>query len=281
MEPDLTIMYSFLKNRALTLLPELILRPLRGWHYRRVLRSFTDADEPDLKVVRELVEPGTTAVDLGANIGIYTKVLSDLVGPAGSVISVEPVPQTFEFLSRNIRSLALRNISCVNAAVSDSDREVTMELPEYHTGGTNFYQARVVTTGDQTVPDSKRHLRVRATKLDTLVATATLVGFVKCDVEGHELACLAGAEMILTSHRPAWLMEVSGDPDEPGTNASQLFQLFAGHSYVPWWFDGQRLIARRTGDRSINYFFLKPEHLVRLRANAPQLMQGDSATPRR
>jgi FkbM family methyltransferase len=228
-----------------------------------------------------LVKPGTTAVDLGANIGIYTKVLSDLVGPAGNVISVEPVPQTFEVLSRNIRSLALRNISCVNAAVSHSDGEVTMELPEYHTGGTNFYQARVVTTGDHVVPDSRPHLRVRATKLDTLVAAAKPVDFVKCDVEGHELECLTGAEMILTSHRPAWLVEVSGDPDEPGTNASRLFQLFAGHSYGPWWFDGRRLIERRPGDRSVNYFFLRPEHLVRLRANAPQLMEGDSTTSRR
>ncbi len=280
METEVTSVYSFLKNRALTLLPELILRPIRGWHYRRVLRSFTDADEPDLKVVRELVDPGTTAVDLGANIGVYTKVLSDLVGPAGSVISVEPVPQTFAFLSRNTRSLGRRNILCVNAAVSDSDCEVTMEVPDYDTGGTNFYQARVVTTGDHVVPDSKSHLQVRATKLDTLLATATAVSFVKCDVEGHELACLTGAGMILTAHRPAWLMEVSGDPDEPSTNASQVFRLFAGHSYIPWWFDGQRLIERRPGDRSINYFFLKPEHLVRLRANAPHVMGRDLATPR-
>lgn len=274
-------MYSFLKDRALTLLPELILRPLRGWHYRRVVGSFSDSDEPDLKVVRKLVQPGTTAIDLGANIGIYTKVLSDLVGPAGSVISVEPVPQTFEVLSRNVHSLALRNVSCVNAAVSDSDREIVMELPEYHTGGTNFYEARVVNTADHMAADSKRHLRVRATKLDTLAATATLVGFIKCDVEGHELACLTGAEMILTSHGPAWLMEVWGDPDEPGTNASKLFQLFARHSYIACWYDGQRLIGRRPGDRSINYFFLKPEHLIRLRANAPQLLEGDSATPGR
>lgn len=88
----MTGLYSLLKHLALTLLPEEAHRPLRRWHYRRVLRSSTDADEPDLKVVRELVEPGITAVDLGANIGIYTKALSDLVGPSGKVISVEPIP---------------------------------------------------------------------------------------------------------------------------------------------------------------------------------------------
>jgi FkbM family methyltransferase len=260
--------YTFVKNRALTILPEVILRPLRAWHYRRVLRSFTDADEPDLRVVRELVQRGTTAIDLGANIGIYTKVLSDLVGPTGIVISVEPVPQTYAILSRNVKSLAMTNVACVNAAISDTDGKLVMMLPEYDTGGTNFYQARVVATRNQIPADSKRYIQVRAVRLDTLTAGAAAVSFVKCDVEGHEMACLSGAEMILTSHRPAWLIEVSGDPDAEGTSAKKLFELFAGHSYVPYWFDRHKLIERQPGDRSINYFFLKPEHLARLRKNA-------------
>jgi hypothetical protein len=60
--------YSFLKGHALSLLPDSILQPLSVWHHRRVLLSFRDAEEPDLIVVRELVQPGTIAVDLGANI---------------------------------------------------------------------------------------------------------------------------------------------------------------------------------------------------------------------
>lgn len=152
-----------------------------------------------------------------------------------------------------------------------------MEVPEFHTGGTNYYQARIITADHVMVPDSKRYTRVRAIKLDTLIATARTVGFVKCDIEGHELACLAGARMILTSYRPAWLVEVSGDPDEPGTNASQLFDMLAGYSYAPWWFNGQALVERRPGDRSVNYFFLHPHHIIRLRAKAPRLLDATHA----
>jgi FkbM family methyltransferase len=238
-----------------------------------VLRSFTDADEPDLAVVRELVQPGTIAVDLGANIGMYTKVLSDLVGPAGTVISVEPVPQTFDVLSRNIRSLGMGNVSCVNVAISDSDGGVVMELPNYDTGGTNFYQATVVATADQRVVDSRQHVLVPALRLDTLVAGKGIVDFVKCDVEGHELACLSGAKMVLNSHCPAWLVEVWGDPDESGTKAMQVFRIFEGLSYVSWWFDGHRLVKKRPGDRSTNYFFLKEAHIAKLRDKAPQLFR--------
>lgn len=265
--------YSFLKSRALTVLPDSILQPLSVWHHRRVLRSFRDTDEPDLTVVRELVQPGTIAVDLGANIGTYTKVLSDLVGPAGTVISVEPVPQTFEVLSRIVRSLGMGNVSCVNAAISDSDGDVVMELPNYDTGGINFYQATVVASLDKRVVGSKRQVVVPALRLDTLVAGTGTVGFVKCDVEGHELACLSGAEMVLSSHRPPWLVEVSGDPDEPGTKAMQVFRIFEDRSYVPWWFDGHRLMRRRRDDVSTNYFFLKEAHTARLRDKAPHLFE--------
>lgn len=266
-----TRIYSFLKRRALNLLPDSILQPLRIWHQRRVLSSFADADEPDLAVVRKLVQRGTVAVDLGANYGVYTKVLSDLVGPTGTVISVEPVKQTFDALSRNIRSLRMSNVSCVNVAISDRDGDVLMELPDYDTGGTNFYQATVVDAADKRSVDSKRQVRVPAQTLDTLVAGRGVVGFVKCDVEGHELACLSGAEVVLSSHSPAWLVEVSGDPDESGTKAKEVFRIFQDLSYVSWWFDGNRLVKRRPGDRSTNYFFLKERQIARLRDTAPQL----------
>ena len=269
--------YSFLKNRALTLLPDSTLQPLRVWHHRGTLSSFPDNDEPDVAVVRALVERGSTAVDLGANIGVYTKVLSDLVGPTGSVISVEPVPQTFGVLAQLIRSLRMNNVSCVNVAISDSAGEVVMELPDYEAGGTNFYQATVVGAADKAVIDS-RHVRVPSQTLDAIVAGKGRVGFVKCDVEGHELACLSGAKTVLSSHRPAWLVEVWGNPDETGTRAEQTFTVFENLSYDAWWFDGQRLKKRRPGERSTNYFFLKDTHVAKLKAKAPQFFSEQRAS---
>lgn len=265
--------YSFLKNRALAHLPEPVLTPLRAWHYGRVLRSFSDAEEPDLVVVRKLVAPGSVAVDLGANIGVYTKALSELVGAHGTVISVEPIPQTFALLSRNVRSLGLANVTCVNVAVSNVNGEAVMELPDNVTGGTNFYQARLVDGSDNGSVVGKHRARVSTTTLDTLTRRLGSVGFVKCDVEGFELACLMGAGTVLGSHSPAWLMEVSGNPDELGSNAWKTFQLFEAHSYMPWWFDRQRLMPRNRGDQSTNYFFLRAEHISRLREKAPSLME--------
>ena len=91
--------YAVLKTQALRYLPEPLLQSIKARHYARMLRSFTIDQEPDLKLVQHLVKPGDTVLDVGANFGVYTRVLSQLVGPAGRVISVEPVPQTFSILS--------------------------------------------------------------------------------------------------------------------------------------------------------------------------------------
>jgi hypothetical protein len=64
---------------------------------------------------------------------------------------------------------------------------------------------------------------------------------------------------------PAWLIEISTDPDQVDSKASQIFQLLGQHGYWAHWFDGERLNKRRPGDRTLNYWFLTPEHLETLR----------------
>ena len=267
---EMRSIYSLVKGRALRVIPEPILRRLRSWHHRRVLLSFADSDEPDLVVVRKLVKRGTVAVDLGANIGVYTKALSELVGPAGAVISVEPVPQTFEALSRNVRSFGMHNVRCINAAVSDRVGSVLMTVPNYEDGGSNYYQASITTNAADAGAVSNRHLKVPSLTLDTIASGIAELGFVKCDIEGHELACLAGATATLGSRSAAWLIEVAGDPDNSQTQASSVFEIFASHSYQPWWFDGRVLVERRPGERSTNYFFLKSTHVAELRSKSPE-----------
>lgn len=271
----MTGIYPFLKRQALRYLPEPLLRSVKARHYARMLRSFTLDQEPDMVVVQHLVDPGDTALDLGANFGVYTRVLSDLVGPAGRVVSVEPMPHTFGILSHNIRSLGMTNVKAVNVAVSDREATVTMEVPKYtsSSAGEDYYQARIVGDEGGAAGTDNRRVRVRAVTLDGIADGLDRVTFVKCDVEGHELACIAGSESLLRRHRPAWLIEVSEDPDVPGSSGSRLFELLRDESYEPWFFDGERVVRRRRGDRSVNYFFLAETHVERLRARVPDLVR--------
>jgi FkbM family methyltransferase len=262
---------QFLKTLALTRLPRSWLGPLKTWHYARVVRDFGESDEPELAVVRRLVEPNTTVIDLGANVGVYTKWLSSLTGAGGRVIAVEPIAETFGILSRVVRRLGLTNVRLVNAAVSDGGGSVVMEVPRSDLGGDNIYRAQVV-NGTAQMGDDQRRTIVPAVTLDELLSGETRVSFVKCDVEGHELNCLAGAEGVISTHRPAWLIEVWGDPDTPDSQAARVFPVLENQGYGVWLFDAGSLHRRRPGERTTNYFFLTESHVSRLRDVAPNLV---------
>jgi len=80
------------KSFALKTFPQKTPQSPEAIPLRRVLKALTDASELDFKVVKTLVAPGDSVVDIGANIGVYTKYLSDLLGNQGRVYSIEPVP---------------------------------------------------------------------------------------------------------------------------------------------------------------------------------------------
>jgi FkbM family methyltransferase len=261
---------AFLKGQILTRLPDVMLRALKARHYERVLRNFDEADEPDLKIVRRLVTPNMTAVDIGANIGVYTKVLASLTGPFGKVYCLEPVPETFAVLKRNVRALRMNNVVLVNAAVSDAFTTLTMVVPQYATGGDNFYRAQVV-EGEAGQSRDTRRVHVGSTTLDQ-IAAGERIGFVKCDVEGHELKCLIGGRSVLERDRPSWLIEVSENPDDRSSSAADVFALLKEYGYSAWYFDRERLRLRQAGDVSTNYFFLTEIHISQLRNSSPELM---------
>lgn len=248
-----------LKRLALSILPERILQVIKKIRYARTLRSLSERDEMDFRVIRHLVNPGDYVVDIGANIGVYTKYLSELVGIDGCVYSIEPIPLTFDILLSNVKKLGLKNIEAINCAISDSNGSVIMEVPLYESGGENFYQAKIVC---ENTDNSLRRVRVKSKTIDSLFSELPQdISFIKCDVEGHEFRCTKGAIDIIKNSRPAWLIEISGDPDDLKSTAYETFKLLNKEDYEAFWFDGSSLNRRRMGDKSVNYFFLAPEHL--------------------
>lgn len=240
-------------------LPEKILVNVKKYHYAHLLRNVAETDEIDFKVIKNLVSCGDHVIDVGANVGVYTKYLSDLVGINGKVYSIEPIPLTFDILSSNVKKLKLGNASLFECAISDADREVTMEVPLYDSGWENFYQARIIYE-DSGV--KKRRVIVNSKTLDGLFSKlAGNISFIKCDVEGHELQCVRGANKIIMESKPAWLIELSGDPDKAKSAAHEMLRVLREKGYDAFWFDGKKLKKRCYGDKSVNYFFLSKNHL--------------------
>lgn len=264
------LIFSFFKRKALSWLPQPALQFVKKIHYARMLESFSLEEEPDLKIVQYLVKPGDHVVDIGANIGVYTKILSQLVGNNGRVYSIEAVPATFEILRSNLLKLHLENVEPINCAISDSSAVVTMEIPHYSSGGENYYQARIIR--NDTSETKMRRVNTQSVTIDSkFCRISSKISFIKCDVEEHELACLRGAKNFLAQSQPAWLLEVSGDPDNPQSSAHQVFDMLSEKGYSSWWFDSTVLRRRHPGERNTNYFFLRDDHIITLKNREPKL----------
>jgi FkbM family methyltransferase len=163
--------------------------------------------EPEVTSALETHSPvGGTVIDVGANVGIHTLIMAHSVGK-GTVLAIEPVPELFTRLLRNIALNGLCNVTAEQVAVTDRSCTVTLFLPsgEPGTSGTRRLAASMAYSPDR-VP-----LRVMGITLDELVARhhLTRVDLIKIDVEGFEGSVLAGAGNILAAHRPVLVFEYS------------------------------------------------------------------------
>lgn len=263
-----TNIYQALKTALLRFLPECFLLPLKKSHYARVLGKSSIDDEPDLKVVKALVVEGDVVVDVGANIGLYSYYLSSFVGAGGVVYSIEPVPSTFAILSANMSAFNLKNVQLLPYALDQEPGQRGMAAPKFDSGGVNYYRASFseANGSDQIV--------VSTSSMDSLFLESE-VTFVKIDVEGAELSVLLGAQTFLSQKTPAWLIEISGNPDDLSGTAWKVFSLMKDSQYQTYWFNGEVLKKRKSGEISINYFFLKEQHLEQIKKSSSVVVKDE------
>jgi tRNA A58 N-methylase Trm61 len=107
LEKTISDIRDHIKGFILSILPDKILQAIKKVHYARALSAVSEGDEVDFKIIKQLVNPGDYVADIGANYGVYTKYLSELVGRDGCVYSIEPIPLTFEILYSNVKKLGL------------------------------------------------------------------------------------------------------------------------------------------------------------------------------
>jgi FkbM family methyltransferase len=185
-------------KRVAARFPRQIQHELRRHYYAwQIRRGRFRTTEKEFDLLESFAGPGDWVADVGANVGHYTARLSRLVGPAGRVLAIEPVPRTFELLAANSRQFAHANVTLLNVALSDGPGLAGMDVPS---GAGGPYLAHL-TPGPAA-------LRVLCLPFDALPLPARL-RLVKIDAEGHELAVLRGMARTLERDRPALIVEVS------------------------------------------------------------------------
>ncbi len=179
------------------------------WVGRHYLLHGSSFDPAELEFMRDALEPGATAIDVGANVGVYAITAALRVGATGRVIAVEADEEYLPRLRASLERNGLENAEIVIAAAGDIDGEV--ELIIAADGAFSSIKPLVAYAG------SGATRRVPQRRLDSIWAEAgePAVAFVKVDVEGAEVEVIAGAERLLERCRPALVVEVRPEQTEP------------------------------------------------------------------
>jgi FkbM family methyltransferase len=149
------------------------------------------------KVFESIVRSGDVVFDIGANVGFYTLLASELVGPLGHVFAFEPVPRNIDLLHEHLRLNRVSNAVVVDAAASNANGEA------YFDDANNNSTGRLAESGTR---------RVRTVMIDSLVLEGKMLppNCLKIDVEGGEVLALAGAKAVLQTYRPKILLATHG-----------------------------------------------------------------------
>jgi FkbM family methyltransferase len=191
------------------------------------------AGEPQVQdALRKHLRPGMTFYDLGANIGFFTVLAARLVGPEGRVVSFEADPEIALRLLENIERNKFSNVTVEQKAVWSAPGTVA------------FARTDPTVSPDRglghVIPNSSlaHSISVAAVSLDDYTRTAPVPDFLKCDVEGAEVAVFAGARRLLSEKHPGILCEMHSEK-----SSRWLLEEFASLGYSCSMLDETHVLA--------------------------------------
>ena len=166
------------------------------WELARIVRRELKKGEPELRLVPFLAQPDRIALDIGANRGIWTHVLSRHVP---KVIAFEPNPKMYRILAAALPD----NAEARQIALSDCAGTAMLEVPQRNGGWSNQH-ASLNPHRNEGLDVGK--VEVEMCPLNSLDLPP--VGFIKIDVEGHEKAVIAGAKGLIERDKPRLIVEL-------------------------------------------------------------------------
>jgi FkbM family methyltransferase len=159
------------------------------------------------RIVRSLLRPGDTFVDVGANIGWFSLLAASMHDKEVRVFAFEPSDWTYDRFCKNIHLNGFDNIHAFREAVGKTEDTADLMLPcGYRLDGKN-------TATRQTVP---------ITTLDKKLA-GEQVDLIKIDTDGFEIDVIHGAAAVIRNQMPTIIFEVMTITDREKTRSVMKF----------------------------------------------------------
>jgi FkbM family methyltransferase len=200
------------------------------------------------KIFKQIESQSLEAIDIGANVGIFTRYLSRRFQITHAI---EPIPDLATRLDRCFGS----GVKVYNSAIGDSDGEIVLRTPLDSNGKR---MDALSTVSDANSFDLFGHngeikTSVKMRKLASIIKPHKRVGFIKIDVEGFERSVLSGSIDFLNEHKPLIMIEI-GKVHDP--KYIETLNLLADLDYT-----GYSISNKGLGNDVENLIEMQPSHL--------------------
>jgi FkbM family methyltransferase len=203
--------------------------------------------------IRKLIRKGDHVIDIGANLGYYSRLFAKLVGPDGKVYSIEPVTLFRKIL--NINTSGFRNVVIVPYALGTEDnKSILMGIP-----AGNKYLRHGLTKVLETNENETFEFTFTE-KMYTpfaLFRNLTRCDYIKCDVEGYEINIIPQLEFLLKQFQPIIQIEIET------ANRKPVCDFLSGLSYSVFYLRDDLLLPAGEFPDNIegDFFFVPPQKL--------------------
>lgn len=150
-------------------------------------------------ILKKELKGGDTFIDVGANIGYFSLLASELIKQTGSVIAFEPIPKIVDQFKDSIKFNNIKNIFVRNIAIGDQKSLQKLSTGSGGIGGSSLVKQNKSGTQEKVIVST----------LDEELFNIDHIEMIKIDVEGYEYEVLLGAKNVLIKHMPKIILEFS------------------------------------------------------------------------
>lgn len=177
---------------------------------------------------KTLISRGDTIVDIGGNLGYYSRLFGQWTGAEGKVISIEPVPVFRKVLQANTSSLG--NITILPFALgAENGKKIEMGVP---TGHKHFRHGLTHIISEEQGKKYSHTFKAEMRKGSDLLADLAKLDYLKMDVEGYEVHILPEIKPVILKHKPIIQVELGHK------TRNQLVLLLSSWGYEPYYVVG-------------------------------------------